>query len=245
MQHSHASATTLEMLGAAGLFLWAVSMWAAVAVLVYAAHRVVRPWLYHGSACVIVVGMLGQIGHVQEHFAQVGYWAANPNERAWMTPWGTGLADGFGALVSGSPTLGMEILHLVGNFIFLAGLVGVVLITREAVHSKARKWGRMGAVMQGIHGLEHLALTVSVAAGSPAIGISTLFGLLEPGPGLWTYRIWWHLIANVVGTVIFVVACHHLWKERRGVAASFSPRVPQPRAPERTAESAAVTVAKD
>jgi hypothetical protein len=58
-----------------------------------------------------------------------------------------------------------------------------------------------------IHGLEHLSLTLSVAFGAKqAIGLPTWFGLLDPGPGLRTYRIWWHLIANVIGSVIFGAA---------------------------------------
>lgn len=68
----------------------------------------------------------------------------------------------------------MEILHLIGYPTFLAGLAGVVVITRQAMHTKARRWGRMGVWTQGIHGLERLSLTVSVALGSTqAIGLST------------------------------------------------------------------------
>jgi hypothetical protein len=54
-----------------------------------------------------------------------------------------------------------------------------------------------------------------------AIGLSTWFGQLTPGPGLWTYRIWWHFIANVIGSVIFGVALYHLWRERDVIRASF------------------------
>ncbi|WP_244231342.1 DUF6008 family protein [Saccharomonospora piscinae] len=232
MNHSVSSpgALYLESVGAVGLLLWAVGMWAAVAVLAYANRRAVRPWVYHGSAGVIILGMLGQLGHVQEHFAQVGYWVAHPNEKAWMTPLGTGLADGFGQVAPDKPSLGMEILHMVGNFIFLAGLVGVVLITRRALHTRARRWGVMGTIMQGIHGVEHVVLTLSVALGaSQAIGFSTFFGLLDPGSGLTTYRVWWHFVANVVGSVIFAIALYHLWKERREVANSFDRSVPVPR----------------
>lgn len=230
-EHGHASVTTWETLGAVGLLLWMIAMWTAVAVLAYAGRRVVRPWLYYGAGGVVLIGLLGQLGHVQEHFAQVAYWVAHPNDKAWMTPLGTGLANGFGGMVGGDPVLGMEILHLTGNFIFLAGLFGVLLVTRRALSAKARKWGRMGAIMQTIHGIEHLVLTVSVAAGVPAIGMSTWFGLLEPGPGLWTYRVWWHFVANVVGTVIFMVAFYHLCRERRQIASTFLPTVPGPRAP--------------
>ncbi|WP_157362386.1 DUF6008 family protein [Haloechinothrix halophila] len=225
------TASALESAGAAGLVLWAVAMWAAVGVLAYANRGPVRPWGYRLSVAVIGLGIIGQLGHIQEHIAQVAYWVAHPNEKAWMTPLGTGLASGLGQVAPDTPSLGMEILHLTGNFIFLAGLVGVVLITRRALATKARKWGRMGVLMQGIHGIEHLVLTLSVALGaSQAIGLSTWFGLLDPGPGLWTYRIWWHFVANVVGSVIFAVALYHLLRERRQVAAGYRPHVPGQRA---------------
>lgn len=213
--------------GAVVLALWAVGMWVAVAVLAYANHGPVRPWTLRVATAVIVLGVLGQIGHLQEHVAQAGYWVAHPNAKPWMTPWGTGLADGFGQVDRTKPPLGMEILHLTGNFIFLAGLAGIMVITRRAAPAKARRWGRMGMWMQGIHGLEHLSLTVSVALGAKeAIGLSTWFGTLQNGPGLWTYRIWWHAIANLVGTIIFAVALYHLWLERRIIWASY--RSPAP-----------------
>ena len=219
-----APASVLDTLGALALLAWTVAMWVAVAVLAYANRRPVRPWMFRGSAAVVFLGILGQIGHVQEHVAQAGYWLGHPNDPGWMTPWGTGLANGFGQVDRMKPSLGMEILHFTGNLLFLAGIVGVMLITHHAVKSKARKWARMGVWMQGIHGVEHLALTASVWLGAPqAIGLSTWFGLLDPGPGLWTYRIWWHFVANVVGSVIFGIAVYHLWRERRQIEATYRP----------------------
>ncbi|GGK76976.1 DUF6008 family protein [Mangrovihabitans endophyticus] len=218
----HQAASVIDIAGASLLLLWAMAMWAAVAVLAYANRRTVRPWIFRGSAAVIILGIVGQLGHIQEHVAQTGYWVMHSGQQPWMTPWGDGLAAGFAGADPGKPSLGMEILHLIGNFIFLAGIAGVMIITRHALGSRARRWARMGVWMQGIHGLEHLALTLSVALGaSQAIGLSTWFGVLEPGPGLWTYRIWWHFLANVLGSVIFAVALVHLWRERRHVAATF------------------------
>lgn len=40
-----------------------------------------------------------------------------------------------------------------------------------------------------------------------------------PGTALTTYRVWWHFVANLVGTAILAVALHHLWRERRGAGA--------------------------
>jgi hypothetical protein len=212
-----------DTLGAILLLGWAVAMWAAVAVLAIGNRgKTVRPWVYQGSAGLIGIGIVGQIGHLQEHVAQAAYWIAHPNAKPWMTPWGDSLARGFGQINTSKPSLGTEILHLVGNFIFLAGIVGIALITARARQTRAHKWGKMGVWMQGIHGVEHAVLTLSVALGaSRAIGLSTWFGALSVGPGLWTYRIWWHTIANLIGSVIFAMAVYHLWQERETVRATF------------------------
>jgi hypothetical protein len=219
-----AHASVLDTVGALALLAWTVAMWVAVGVLAYANRRPVRPWIYRAALVEIALGVLGQLGHVQEHIAQAGYWVGHPNDPGWMTPWGTGLANGFGQIDLTKPPLGMEILHFTGNLLFLAGLAGVMLVTHRAVRTKTRRWARMGVWMQGIHGLEHLALMLSVWLGAPqAIGLSTWFGLLEPGPGLWTYRVWWHFIANVIGSVVYGIAVYHLWRERREIAATFEP----------------------
>ena len=224
---NHASSG--DTIGAIALLGLALVMWGAIAGLAVANRRRVRPWTYQATAGLIVVGLVGQVGHVQEHVAQVGYWVGHPDAPGWMTPWGSSLARGFGRVDTTKPSLGMEILHLTGNLVFLAGLVAAMLITRRARATRARRWARMGTWMQGLHGLEHLSLTLSVALGAPrAVGVSTWFGVMHPGPGLWTYRIWWHFIANVVGTVIFATAAWHLWKERRLIAASFPEPTPPP-----------------
>jgi hypothetical protein len=240
MPASHAAAASgWDKLGAVLLLLWAVAMWAAVFGLWWANRGPVRrPWVYRASAATIVVGVVGQIGHLQEHVAQVGYWLGHPNSPAWMTPWGTGLAKGYGTVDTSKPTLGMEILHLTGNFIFLAGMAAVMVISTHARATQTRRWGRMGVWMQGIHGLEHLSLTLSVWFGADrAIGLSTWFGQIQPGVGLTTYRIWWHFIANVLGSYIFGMALFHLWRERPAIAAAYnaqSSRAPEPRtAPKR------------
>lgn len=221
------AASGWDTAGAVLLLLWAVAMWAAVAGLWFAGRGGARPWLYRASLTVIVIGVVGQIGHLTEHVAQVGYWFQHPNSAAWMTPWGTALARGFGRVDTVKPTLGMEILHLTGNFIFLAGLAAVMVITGRARRTRSRFWGKMGVWMQGLHGLEHLSLTLSVWLGAKqAIGLSTWFGQLTPGPGLTTYRIWWHFIANVIGSFIFGMALYHLWRERHDIRGSYDPAGP-------------------
>jgi hypothetical protein len=226
------SASAWDTAGAVLLVSWAALMWAAVGILAYANRAraprwISRPSIFRAAAGVIILGVIGQIGHIQEHFAQGAHWAMDPNGKPWMTPWATGLASGLGQIDTSKPTLGMEILHLTGNFIFLAGIAGIMVITRRARGTQSRKWGRMGMWMQGIHGLEHLSLTLSVAFGAKqAIGLSTWFGLLDPGPALVTYRVWWHLIANVIGSIIFGIALYHLWRERAVVRSTYTAPAP-------------------
>jgi hypothetical protein len=222
--------THLDKLGALLLLGWAVAMWAAVLTLMVADRHGRGRQVYRGATVVVLIGIVGQLGHLQEHVAQVGYWVQHPNSKPWMTPWGDGLARGFGAVDTSHPALGMEILHFVGNMVFLAGMVGVLVVTCRAPQVKARKWGRMGVWMQGLHGLEHLSLMLSVWLGAPrAIGVSTFFGVMAPGPGLWTYRIWWHFLANVLGSVIFAGAVWHAWADRKEIEAGFATATAPPR----------------
>ncbi len=215
--------SAVDTAGATLFIAWALAMWIAVAVLAYANRGPVKPWLYKTAVGLVGLGVIGQFGHFQEHVAQAGYWIAHPNSPAWMTPWANSLARGMGQVDMTKPSLGMEILHLTGNFIFLAGLVGIVQITRRVTGPlMSRKWARMGVWMQGLHGLEHVVLTVSVALGaSRAIGLSTWFGAIDPGPALVTYRVWWHFVANLVGTAILAVSLYHLWKERHAVKEAY------------------------
>src|SRR4051794_22131122 len=119
MDHMNHSVSLLDTTGAVLLLLWAVAMWAAVGVLAYAGRGPVRPWMFHGSVAVIGLGIVGQIGHFQEHVAQTAYWVGHSTAQPWMTPWGNGLSMGYGRVDMSKPSLGMEILHLIGNFIFL------------------------------------------------------------------------------------------------------------------------------
>jgi hypothetical protein len=44
---------------------------------------------------------------------------------------------------------------------------------------------------------------------------------MAPGPGLWTFRIWWHAIANLIGSFIFAMALYQLWRERVEIRATY------------------------
>jgi hypothetical protein len=170
----------------------------------------------------VAAGAVFQLGHFGEHVAQAGYWAGHTEEAPWMTPWASALARSVGGLVPGTPTFGMEALHLVGNAIFLTGVVAIYVAVLRDGSAFSQRPARAGVAVQSVHVLEHVALTLSVLVGGRARGISTGFGLLVPGPGLWTYRVWWHLTINAIATALLAAA---VVRSRRGTApdASMNP----------------------
>lgn len=159
-----------------------------------------------GLLAAAVIGIAFQVGHFTEHAAQAGYWVAHRAQAPWMTPWAHALADSFGALAPGTPGFGMEALHLVGNAIFLAGAVAALATLARVGPSRATTLARRAVLVQAIHVAEHVALTTSVVAGRRPIGLSTLFGTVDPGPTLWTYRVWWHFTINAVATTFVLLA---------------------------------------
>jgi hypothetical protein len=167
----------------------------------------VSPWDWRWAlGAGVVAGALFQLGHFGEHVAQAGYWAAHSDEAPWMTPWASALARSFGRLAPGTATFGMEALHLVGNAIVLTGAVAIYVAVVRYGPTSSQRPARAGVAVQSVHVLEHLALTVSVLVDSRPRGISTGFGLLDPGPALWTYRVGWHPSINAVATALLAVA---------------------------------------
>ena len=212
----HHDVSDTSLAGAVAL----VALLAAVVVCL-ALGLVRRQWRWPLLAGV-VAGALFQLGHFGEHVTQAGYWAAHTDEAPWMTPWASALARSFGRLAPGTAGFGMEALHLVGNAIFLTGAVAIyVAVLRDGPPSSQRP-ARAGVAVQSVHVLEHVALTVSVLVGSRPRGISTGFGLLDPGPGLWTYRVWWHLSINAVATALLAVAVVR-WRRSTAAATVIRP----------------------
>lgn len=132
------------------------------------------------------VGGLGfQLVHAVEHVVQAGAWVAAPHQSPFLTPWAVVGRDALA--VGGDLSLGNELLHLLGNVIFLVGLAALGWTAGSAI-SGSRSL-RVALVVQGAHVAEHVALSVTAAAVGRAIGVTTLFGLLDPGPALWTLRV--------------------------------------------------------
>jgi hypothetical protein len=165
----------------------------------------VRPLVYVAAAAMAV-----QAVHFIEHLLQLGYWALNPTQAPWLTPWAAAGRDG---LTPGTNTaLGNEFLHLVGNSLFMAGLVAMVVLSRLTRQPRARQSGRLtsAVTIQGFHLAEHVLLTLSVLAVGKPLGFSTLFGLAS-GPVGSSYRIWFHFAINLAVTVLGVIAVKGLF----------------------------------
>ena len=172
-------------------------------------------WAWWGVLAAAVGGAVFQLAHAFEHFAQLGYWILHPSAQPWMTPWATVIAGGLGR-VGGPASLGTELLHLIGNIVFFVGLLTLALLVRLTnPASPAARTTRITLWLQGFHVLEHIALTLTTVAYGRAIGLSTLLGLVHPGPLLWTYRVWWHFLMNLAATALLLRA---LWQLRPHVA---------------------------
>lgn len=157
---------------------------------------------------VAAAGLLFQIIHVLEHAAQTAAWMAHPNQPPWLTPWA---ATGRDWLAHGGDiALGNELLHLVGNLVFLAGLAALAgIVARFGAHRPRALTAALW--IQGLHLAEHAALTASTAIAGTAVGVTTALGQLPPGPGLWTLRVIAHFTINAAATVAMLCALHDVW----------------------------------
>jgi hypothetical protein len=156
----------------------------------------------------VILGLIIQGFHSFEHIIQALYWGNYPLAPAFMSPTAKTAAAGLEALaenvgIIAIPTLGMELLHLVGNLIFLTG--ALTLLLGKGFSKSQRDKARVLVVFEGIHLLEHVITTSFVVAGQTAWGASVVFGELS-GSQAATYRIWWHLIMNVAGFILFAWA---------------------------------------
>ena len=157
----------------------------------------------------LVAGALGggfQLAHLAEHIAQTGYWSRHRESAPWMTPWARELVSSFQSVSVGTPGLGMELMHLVGNAIFLGAAVAIYAVMAPTSATADARLARFGVGTQVLHVAEHVALTMTVVLFGRPIGLSTLFGTVGAGPALWTYRIWWHMTINLLATVLVATA---------------------------------------
>ncbi len=169
--------------------------------------------MYRVAVPLAVGGLAFQVAHFLEHMLQAGYWIIHPTAPPWLTPWA---AEGRDILANGgNPGTGTELLHLLGNGLFFAGLFAMCVVVacraKRLADNRALSWA-MG--VQGFHLAEHVLLTVSFIAGGEALGFSTMFGALDAGTALSTYRVWFHFLINLAATWLAVAAYLQMSRER-------------------------------
>lgn len=172
---------------------------------------------------VAAFGLLFQIGHFAEHAFQFTVWVLGDlsaicgRDTPWMSPWATELVSQLGTLLfPGADStrrmmLGMEVLHLIGNSIFLTGLAALYYCLRS-------KWVRWALFIEGFHLYEHIMLTATACFIGKPIGMSTLFGavnLLGGQEFAVGFRVTWHFAMNLLPMPFAMTA---LMEYRRQIA---------------------------
>lgn len=213
-----------------GLFLTALTIGLLAALLAGRAITGHRRWLITFAA-----GGLGfQIFHAGEHVAQVAHWSTNPSAAPWLSPWAETGAHTLATVSDGRQATGEELLHLLGNLLFLAGLIAAFVLA-ERLKGRGRTLLRFAVWVQVAHVAEHVLVTATwLATGTPR-GVTTGFGTLAAIPEVGVVvRIWAHFALNLVATVPAISGALMVWydaRSRRGSAAVVVDDTPSARAP--------------
>ena len=158
-------------------------------------------------AAATAAGVAFQAGHFAEHAYQFGHWVLVDRTKPWMSDAANWLVRKIGVVADCGSTMGMELLHLGGNSIFLATLASLVMLMRPNRHM------RNAFYVEGFHLTEHIMLVASVALVGKPMGWSTLFGyapdLLGSANAAVGYRVGWHFFLNLIPTILMMVALAH------------------------------------
>jgi hypothetical protein len=167
-------------------------------------HHISR--LMGAASIVAALGLAFQIGHFAEHALQFVIWLLGDlsnicgRNTAWMSPWAMELVEELGSMVA--PTapyarqtmLGVEVLHLIGNTIFLTGLICLYFVIPS-------KWVRWAIYIEAFHLYEHIMLTATAFFVGKPVGMSTLFGatsLIDSREFAVGLRVSWHFAMNLL-----------------------------------------------
>lgn len=171
-----------------------------------ASARLLAPDIGTIIAVIAGLGLAFQVGHFAEHAIQFGVWVLGEQSQIcgratlWMSPWVTQFVQRVGVALfpaAGVPRqtmMGTEILHLIGNCIFLVSL-GCLY------HCRRSRWIRWALYIEGFHFYEHLMLTATAGFVGKPIGLSTLFGgssVIGSTEFAVGYRVTWHFAMNLL-----------------------------------------------
>jgi hypothetical protein len=172
------------------------------------------------------VGLAFQVGHFAEHAFQFAVWILGDlsnicgRNTPWMSPWVTEMVHRTGTIMfptADAPRqmmMGMEVLHLTGNGIFLTSLGCLYYCVRS-------RWIRWALYIEGFHLYEHLMLTLTAYFVGKPIGLSTLFG----GSGVIGnpefavgYRVTWHFVMNLLPMPFAMIGLMEHMSRKAGLA---------------------------
>lgn len=156
-----------------------------------------------------------QVVHTLEHFLQTGFWIRRPYAFPWLSPWALSAQKGLTTFFDSQARVqtGGEILHLLGNAIFFAGLVAMVdALRRAGTARKDRRYAVWAFWTESVHFGEHIVLTTTWYLFGQPRGLSTLFGYSYKMQAPWAsgVRIIWHFAANAVPMVLALAALREL-----------------------------------
>lgn len=180
--------------------------------------------VYFGTVAAILagLGLLFQVGHFAEHAAQFVIWllgdlsAICGRDIPWMSPWVTELVRRFGVLAfpaadsARQTMLGMEVLHLVGNSVFLTSLGCLYYCIRS-------RWVYWAIYIEGFHLYEHIMLTATAYLIGKPIGLSTLFGgtgVIGSREFAVGFRVIWHFAMNLLPMPLAMIGLMEFWSGR-------------------------------
>ena len=140
--------------------------------------------------------------HTYEHLLQAYKWLLQPYQPGFISYPAQLIATGFAGLADQlgytGTGLGMELLHLVGNIIFLIGSLAIYLVRKNNAATAL-------LYFESVHVIEHLTLTITASTGRPAWGASTFFARLS-GAELTSFRVSWHLLMNLIAFILAILA---------------------------------------
>lgn len=169
-------------------------------------------------AAAMFAGLAFQVVHFLEHLVQFGVFLGGDRKAPYMSPMAMDLSVRLGEAFLGPAgsmcgpvssvavakpmVMGMELLHLVGNGIFLATIAILYYFRRDRLV-------RYALYVEGFHLYEHVMLTLTSLFTPQALGLSTLFGgaAILGGPTFGVgYRVSWHFVMNLVPTALIMWA---------------------------------------
>jgi len=182
-----------------------------------------QPRLDNFLAIAVGLGLAFQVGHFLEHGIQFAVWVLGSDQ--WLTSSYCGRDTPFmswpvtelvrfvgiylfpSATVARQMMMGMEILHLIGNTIFLTTIAGVYYFIPS-------KLVRYAFYVEGAHLCEHVSLTLSAYFVGIPIGVSTLFGQAPTWlgkSGAVGYRVTFHFLMNLLPMPFVMIAIMKHW----------------------------------